>query len=193
MQDLQCKEAPGSVYILETYLAKVLVQWFWPEGQICGLNWSVNLKYEQLQWRMWETHRHISGIFFSTSTEEQLPYMVKVCQAWTQSQHTRAHAHISLFFSWENGLHKGLVGDKLRSRAHGSSVFSHCSWGSFSLCSDDVNQYLNLFRWWICVLWQLYCAVKTLSRVCYEDGGHFKNGTDKHKESKIEKPSINSK
>lgn len=35
--------------------------------------------------------------FFSTSTEEQLPYMVKVSQAWTQSQHTRTHTHIFLF------------------------------------------------------------------------------------------------
>lgn len=39
--------------------------------------------------------------FFSTSTEEQLPYMVKVSQARTQSQHTHARTRISLFFSRE--------------------------------------------------------------------------------------------
>lgn len=154
----------------------MLVQWLRPEGQICGLNRSVNLKYEQLQWRMWETH---TGTFQAFSSARPLR---SSCPIWSKSVrhghkvNTHAHTHTFPFFSWESGLHEGLVGDKLRSRAHGCSVFSHCSWGSFSLCSDDVNQYLNLFRWWICVLWQLYFAVTTLSSVYYQERGHLKMG-----------------
>lgn len=140
------QEAPGSVHIPETYLAKVLVQWLRPEGQICGLNRSMNVKYEQLQWRMWETH---TGTFQAFSSARPLR---SSCPIWSKSVrhghkvNTHAHTHTFPFFSWESGLYEGLVGDKLRSRAHGCSVFSHCSWGSAFVqtmwlniwtCSDD--------------------------------------------------------
>lgn len=109
-----------------------------------GLNPSMNLKYEQLQWRMWETHRHISGISSARPLRSS-------CPIWSKSVrhghkvNTHAHTRTFSFFSWENGLHEGTMGDKLRSRAHGSSVLSHCYRGSFVqtmwiniwTCSDD--------------------------------------------------------
>lgn len=86
------QEAPGSVHIPENIsgegagpVTQTRRTDLWTESEIRAA------AVEDVR----DTHRHISGIFFSTSTEEQLPYMVKVCQAWTQSQ--RARAHISLF------------------------------------------------------------------------------------------------
>lgn len=94
-----------------------------------------------------ETHRHISGIFFSTSTEEQLPYMVKVCQAWTQSQHAHAHAHISLFSRERAGCMKGwwviscvqehTAVQFSHTAPEGPSAFVQTMWINIWTCSDD--------------------------------------------------------
>lgn len=46
------REALGSVQLPVTAPVKVQAQGLGPGGQICGLDGSMNLKYEQLQWRM---------------------------------------------------------------------------------------------------------------------------------------------